>query len=82
VLEGSAAAARVAAVVRDARAVPGRRADERVVRMAPSAPTRAGTVRLVRELARELTDRRVTALDGAWRGRERRGPEAREAARA
>jgi hypothetical protein len=72
VLEGSAAAARVAAVAQGMRPVPGRRADERVVRLVPAAPTRAGTARLVREIARELTDRRVAVPERAWKGPDRR----------
>ena len=51
VIEGSAAAARLARDLPAARALPGRRPDERVVRLLPRDPTRASAVALARELA-------------------------------
>jgi hypothetical protein len=72
VLEGSAAAAKLARDLPASRALPGRRPDERVVRLLPRAPTRASAVALARELAACLTDRRVTI--GPWKGTERRLP--------
>jgi hypothetical protein len=81
VLDGSAAAAKLARALPSSRALPGRRPDERVVRLLPRAPTRASAVALARELAGCLTDRRVT--DGPWRGTERRSaPAEREPGRA
>jgi hypothetical protein len=61
VLEESPAAARLAVELPQLRAVPGRRPEERVVRMMPRVPTHAGTVALVRALAETLTDRRAAA---------------------
>ena len=59
VLEESSAAMKLAQVLPRARALPGRRADERVVRLTPRAATRASTVALTRGLAEALADRRV-----------------------
>jgi hypothetical protein len=70
VVEGSAAAAKLAQQVPGARAVPGRRSDERVVRLLPSAPKRSAAMALVRALGDALTDRRV-AVEG-WSGEDRR----------
>ena len=61
VREGSAAAARLALAIPEARAVAGRRADERVVRLLPRAPTRSSTVALVQALAETLADRRASS---------------------
>ena len=60
VLDGSPAALRLSNELPRARALPGRRPEERVVRMLPRVPTHAGTAGLVRELAQTLTDRRVS----------------------
>jgi hypothetical protein len=60
VLEGSAAAAKLAGDLPTSRGVPGRRPDERVVRLAPRAPTRASTVALTRALVGALADRRMS----------------------
>ncbi|HEX4447808.1 MAG TPA: hypothetical protein VH044_13765 [Polyangiaceae bacterium] len=65
VLEGSSAAARLAQVLPRARALPGRRPDERVIRLRPRAGTRASTVALTRGLADSLTDRRLVPRAGA-----------------
>ena len=74
VLEGSSAAAKLAQVLPRARSVPGRRGDERVVRLRPRAGTRASTLALTRGLADALTDRRAAAAR-PWEGRtERRLP--------
>lgn len=76
--EASAAAARLLRDLPQARPVPGRRPDERVVRLLPAAPTRAAAVALVRVLGDALTDRRVTVE--AWEGQDRRVlPKARRA---
>jgi hypothetical protein len=72
VLEGSAAAAKLAKELPAVRAVTGRRPDERVLRLMPRAPTRGAAVALAKELAGALTDRRVTV--GPWKGTERRVP--------
>jgi hypothetical protein len=76
VLEGSSAAAKLSQLLPRARSLPGRRGDERVVRLRPRRGTRAGTVALTRSLADALTDRRA-APAGAWDGPvERRIPRA------
>ncbi len=59
VLEESSAAVKLAQVLPRVRALPGRRTDERVVRLTPRAGTRACTVALMRALAEALADRRV-----------------------
>jgi hypothetical protein len=72
VLEGSAAAARLSRELPAARSVPGRRPDERVVRMLPRWPSQRHSVALVRALAEAFTDRRTGVA--AWAGSERRAP--------
>jgi hypothetical protein len=72
VLEGTAAATRIAQVAPQARVVPGRRADERVARLLPRDPTRASTVALARAAADALTDRRGELPTEAWSAPERR----------
>ncbi len=74
VVEGSAAATRLAGALPHARAVPGRRADERVLRLLPRRPSRAPTAALVRALAEELTDRRAAVPCRDWTAAERRVP--------
>jgi hypothetical protein len=77
--ESTAASARMTTLAPFARAVPGRKPEERVFRLVPRLPTRDGTLALVRRLGVELLDRRVTAE--SWRQEERRlPPEAREKA--
>jgi hypothetical protein len=71
-LDGSAAAARLAREMPSARSVPGRRPDERVVRVLPRRPSRRHSAALVRTLAEAFTDRRTEVL--AWSGSERRSP--------
>ncbi len=68
VLEGSSAAAKLAQVLPRARSLPGRRGDERVVRLRPRLGTRASTLALTRGLAEAFTDRRSTAPAQAWKG--------------
>jgi hypothetical protein len=75
VLEGSSAAAKLAQVLPRARSLPGRRGDERVVRLCPRAGTRASTLALTRGLAEALTDRRAAVPAKVWEGpTERRLP--------
>jgi len=74
VRDESPAAARLVALTPRARAVTGRKPEERVVRLSPSSSTRAGVVALVRRLASELRDRRVALPEPSWSGAERRLP--------
>ncbi|HEX8789477.1 MAG TPA: hypothetical protein VF765_00895 [Polyangiaceae bacterium] len=75
VLDGSAAATRLAREVPAARVVPGRRPEERVMRLVPRTPTRGHAAALVRSLADALTDRRVVlGTKAEWKGQERRAP--------
>ncbi len=77
VLDGSAAATRLARQLPAGRVVPGRRPEERVMRLVPRAPTRGHVAALVRSLADTLTDRRmvVPGKEAApWKGAERRVP--------
>jgi hypothetical protein len=71
VLDGSPAAARLSKELPGSRPVPGRRPDERVLRLLPRTPTRAATVALSRSLAEALTDRRGPA-PALWSAAERR----------
>ncbi|MFO0678691.1 MAG: hypothetical protein U0169_19320 [Polyangiaceae bacterium] len=79
VAEGSDGEQRLSALVPGARAVPGRKPTERVVRLVPRFPTVRSTVALVREVVRELRDRRH-ARELGWEGVERRVPTRRPAA--
>ncbi len=80
--DATAAAARMTALAPFARAVPGRRPDERVVRLAPAFPARRATVALVRRIARELVDRRACLTSSTtFRGAERRAPANKRTAR-
>jgi hypothetical protein len=72
VLEGSAAAARLALTPSTEGLLPGRRPDERVLRVAPRLPTATGALALTRAFADALTDRRATAV--TWTAPERRVP--------
>jgi hypothetical protein len=77
VLDGSAAATRLARELPATRVVPGRRPEERVMRLVPRAPTRGHAAALVRSLADALTDRRLVIPGKAaapWKGEERRAP--------
>jgi hypothetical protein len=75
VLDASAAASRLCALLPRTRPVPGRRPEERVFPMVPRFGTRAGTLALVERVAKELVDRRVTIPAKAWSGAERRAAE-------
>jgi len=72
VLDGSAAAAKLARDLPGSRTVTGRRPDERVVRLLPRAPSHASAVALARGLAAALTDRRAAAADSPWTAADRR----------
>jgi hypothetical protein len=74
VIEGTPAAARLAAELPALRLVPGRRPDERVAVLPPRAPTRRGGIFLARALAGALTDRRVSYPPRIWTAPERRAP--------
>jgi hypothetical protein len=74
VLDASAAAVKIGPIVAPARAVPGRRPDERVVRLVPRRPTCGAAVALARALAGELTERRVAFPGVAAPVEERRIP--------
>lgn len=75
-LEGSAAAARLSRDLPDARSLPGRRPEERVVRLIPRRPSHRHAVALVRALTEAFTDRRseVGREEAGWGGSERRSP--------
>jgi hypothetical protein len=74
VLEGSAAAARISQSIPEARQAPGRRAQERVLRLIPPAPTHSACLGLVHRVAEILTDRRVGSGVPRQAGTERRKP--------
>lgn len=71
-LENSAAAARLSRELPGARTVPGRRPDERVVRVLPRRPSQKQAAALVRALTEAFTDRRTELAP--WTGSERRSP--------
>ena len=71
VLDATPASARLARCAPGVRAVPGRRADERVVRLTPRTTTRGAVVALARALVEALADRRLAA-GPSWAGPERR----------
>jgi hypothetical protein len=75
VLDGSAAAAKLASETAGVRVVPGRRPNERVAVLVPRSPTRSGAVALVRAVAAALTDRRVAYPPKVWTAPERRAPQ-------
>ncbi len=72
VQDGSAAARRMASVAPFAKSVPGRRIDERVLRIVPVATGRRAVVALVERLGEELADRRAKVVPVQFRGAERR----------
>ncbi|MGO9836689.1 MAG: hypothetical protein ACLP1X_21040 [Polyangiaceae bacterium] len=72
VLEVSPAATQLARTSSASRTVPGRRSDERVVRLAPRRPTLEGAVALACSVAGLLTDRRLELPARTWTGSERR----------
>lgn len=73
VLDGSAAAARLARVGPLGDMLPGRRPDERVLRAVPRRGTPSGAVTLARAFAEALTDRRTEPGARTWTAPERRG---------
>jgi hypothetical protein len=78
--DGSEAAAKIAEVARGRRIVPGRGPEEKVLRVAPDAPTSAAAARLVAHLLGQLEERRARASAAPkreaapWAGPERRRP--------
>jgi hypothetical protein len=80
VLEGSPAAVKLTHHLPAVRAIPGRRPDERVVRLLPRAPDRPATVALTRSLVEALTDRRAALSPMAWTAPERRAARPRPGA--
>lgn len=72
VQDASAASARMTRLAPFAKAVPGRRPEERVIRLRPRMATSAATRELVLALARELEDRRVAKAAAAFEGDDRR----------
>ena len=81
VQDGTAAAAKMAALAPFARAIPGRKPEERVIRLAPGLPGAQATTSLVVRVAHALADRRTSvpiacppARLPAWKGAERRLP--------
>jgi hypothetical protein len=73
VLDGSAASAKLARCLPGLPAVPGRRPEERVVRLLPVLPTRKDAVALTRGVAEALVDKRLPGAESwSWAGPERR----------
>ena len=77
-LDDSCAAAKLALALPTARAVPGRRAEEKVMLLSPRVPARSATVALTRMLTQLLAERRAVPKD-AWDGPERRFARGQEA---
>lgn len=79
VQDASAAAARLVTLAPKARSCPGRKLNERVVRLLPELPTRSAMRALVVNLSDAFVDRRARAAEPTgWEGTERRlPPEAR-----
>ncbi|HEY2515645.1 MAG TPA: hypothetical protein VGI39_32475 [Polyangiaceae bacterium] len=74
VRDDSAAAARLSLLAPRRRPVPGRKPDERVLRLVPALGLRSGALALVQRLAFELHDRRKSLPAVKWAGAERRLP--------
>ena len=71
--DATSAAAKMAKLAPQFRAIPGRKQEERVIRLAPRLPGIHGAKNLVQRLARELADRRI--VDPApWKATDRRLP--------
>jgi hypothetical protein len=70
-LEDSCAAVILGVALPSARAVPGRRAEEKVMLLTPQAPASSVTVALARMLTQALAERRATGRN-EWGGPERR----------
>jgi hypothetical protein len=72
VLDGSPAAARLACAGSLGSTLPGRRPDEKVLRVSPRRRTPLGAVSVARAFADALTDRRVQVPPMSWTAPERR----------
>jgi hypothetical protein len=72
VLESSHACTKLIESLPATRILPGRRPDERVARVVPRRPSSRASVSLVAELAKLLTDRRVSNPTLPWHGGDRR----------
>ncbi|MGD0674243.1 MAG: hypothetical protein ABSC94_02415 [Polyangiaceae bacterium] len=72
VLDVSAAAKQLSRWGRQAQPMPGRRPDERVIRVIPTSRSWTATLSLTRNLADLLADRRAAEGGAAWEGAERR----------
>lgn len=71
--DGSEAAAKIAGIAQGVKIVAGRSPEERVLRLAPDAPSSRETARLLARLLADLEERRA-AKPSAWNGAERRIP--------
>jgi hypothetical protein len=81
VLESTPACTKLIELLPALRILPGRRPDERVARVVPHRPSSRASVSLIAELARLLTDRRVSDPTLPWPGDNRRAaPPGRPAA--
>jgi len=74
VLDGSFAAAKMAAAFPKKRALPGRKPEERVFRFEPEGPHSKDAAALVVSLSETLRDRRIVIAAGTFDGAERRLP--------
>ena len=81
VQDATAAAAKMAALAPFASAIPGRKPEERVIRLVPGLPGAHAAWELVQRVSRELADHRAVAPPAclpaappAWKGAERRLP--------
>jgi hypothetical protein len=72
VLESTPACTKLIELLPALRILPGRRPDERVARVVPHRPSSRASVSLIAELARLLTDRRVSDPTLPWAGDNRR----------
>lgn len=72
--DGSEAAAKIAEIARGRPVVPGRTTEERVLAVAPDAPTSAAAARVLARLLAELEERRFAQKTPSWTGPERRKP--------
>jgi hypothetical protein len=76
--DATEAASKIAAIAPKVPVVPGRVPEEKVLRLAPTAPTADGAAKLLAKLVAELEGRRATDRDerctaAYYRGKERRG---------
>jgi hypothetical protein len=76
VQDTSAAAAKLVTLAPRVRSCPGRKLNERVVRMQPPLPTGHATKALVMALSQAFVDRRTRPAPAKWEGLERRLPPA------